>query len=305
MARIRRILCPVDFFPASLRAADYAIRFAQNYNAKLHLLHVISPVIYSASDYGLTVSHLVDDCEKQAARMMAKLEGKARGVGVTVHTDIRTRKSVRSEIESAIRRTKADVLVMGTHGRQGLEKWFLGSVAERLLRSSPIPVLTLRGTSKRRTTLPAPAKVLVTTDFSAGAARAVKLALSVAQANQARLTLLHVLEELRALTSPTYRQEATERRRDELLKLLPPDAQDSCDIEARIEAGTPYHVILRILKKDKFDFLVMNTHGKGMLDRALLGSTSERVVRAARCPVLLIPPRKKAKSRSRAQRAAA
>jgi nucleotide-binding universal stress UspA family protein len=301
MVRIQRILCPVDFFPASLRAVDYAIGLAQKYDAKLHLLHVVSPILYSTEQYAFTVSDIIDSMKKQSARKMKKLERKARAAGLTIYTDVRTGE-VKREIESAVRATKADILVMGTHGRRGMEKWFLGSVTERMLRRSPIPVLTLRGSKKARTTT---TRILVTTDFSEGTDNALNYALSIARANKARLTLLHVLEETRAVISPQYRKEITEGVRRELLQRIPADAQGSPDIDTAVEAGTPYHIILRLLKKERIDLLVMNTHGKGMLHRALLGSTSERIARAADCPVMLIPPMKKAKSNRRARRRAA
>jgi nucleotide-binding universal stress UspA family protein len=288
----------VDFFPASLRAVDYAIGLAQKYDAKLHLLHVVSPILYSTEQYAFTVSDIIDSMKKQSARKMKKLERKARAAGLTIYTDVRTGE-VKREIESAVRATRADILVMGTHGRRGMEKWFLGSVTERMLRRSPIPVLTLRGSKKARTTT---TRILVTTDFSEGTDNALNYALSIARANKARLTLLHVLEETRAVISPQYRKEITEGVRRELLQRIPADAQGSPDIDTAVEAGTPYHIIFRLLKKERIDLLVMNTHGKGMLHRALVGSTSERVVRAADCPVMLIPPMKKAKSNRRARR---
>lgn len=299
MVRIQRILCPVDFSPASLGAADYAIGLAQSYNAKLHLLHIVSPILYGAEQYASTVAEIIDSIEKQSARDMKKLEKKARAAGLTVYTDVRTG-DVQRDIESAIRAARADILVMGTHGRGGLEKWFLGSVTERMLRRSPIPVLTLSGLKKIRATPSALRRILVTTDFSEGTTNALNYALSIAQASHAGLTLLHVLEEMRALTSQEYREEVAKQVQRELLKFIPAGAQDWCDIDVRVEAGTPYHVILGSVKKQKINLLVMNTHGKGMLDRALLGSTSERVVRAAECPVLLIPPIKSAKSIRRA-----
>jgi nucleotide-binding universal stress UspA family protein len=64
-------------------------------------------------------------------------------------------------------------------------------------------------------------------------------------------------------------------------------------VNTQVEIGAPYRIILRVLEDEKIDLLVMNIHGKGMLDRALLGSTAERVVRVAPCPVMLIPPMKR------------
>jgi nucleotide-binding universal stress UspA family protein len=301
MARIQRILCPVDFFPASLQAADYAIGLARNCNAKLHLLHVICPVLYNDEDYPLRLSDLIESLEKESGWQMNKLREKARAAGVTVAAATRTG-DVKNEILSAIRKMKADVLVMGTHGRRGLEKWLLGSVAEGMLRRSPVPVLTFHGTRKPGKGVPALGRILVTTDFSEGTADALNYALPLARANRSHVILMHVLEEMRALTSEHYRDELAKRLDVHLQKLIPADARKWCDIETRIESGTAYYAILKVLKKEKIDLLVMSTHGKGMLDRAILGSTSERVVRAAKCPVLLVPPRRKTRSNRQRQK---
>jgi nucleotide-binding universal stress UspA family protein len=300
MIRIERILCPVDFFPASLRAVDYAITLANKYEANLHLLHIVSPILYGAEQYAFNVSEIIEDLEKESAQKMNKLEKIARVAGVTVDTSIRTG-DVTYGIGAAIEATKPDIVVMGTHGRRGLEKWLLGSVTERFLRSLPIPVLTVRGTKKARTLR----RILVTTDFSQGTAEALNYALSIARENQARLTLLHVLEEMRALTSAHYRLKLTERVQRQLLALLPADARKWCDIQMRIEAGTAYSEILKVVKKEKVDLIVMNTHGKSMLDRALLGSTSDRVVRAADCPVMLVPPMRIVKKNHQGRKRAA
>src|SRR5262249_37045701 len=73
---------------------------------------------------------------------------------------------------------------------------------------------------------------------------------------------------------------------------VPVEAANWCNVYTRVRTGVPYRVILSMLEDEKIDLLVMNIHGKGMLDRALLGSTAERVVRVAPCPVMLMPPLK-------------
>jgi nucleotide-binding universal stress UspA family protein len=88
--------------------------------------------------------------------------------------------------------------------------------------------------------------------------------------------------------------------------LVPPEATTWCDVKTEVETGVPYRIIVRVLEDEKIDLLVMNIHGKGMLDRALLGSTAERVVRVAPCPVMLIPPlKRKLKRRARPGRSRA
>ena len=83
---------------------------------------------------------------------------------------------------------------------------------------------------------------------------------------------------------------------DSFEDLVPAEVRNWCDVTTRVEFGMPYRLILRVLGKEKPDLLVMNIHGKGMMERALIGSTAERIVRSAKCPVLLIPPIKKTKT---------
>jgi nucleotide-binding universal stress UspA family protein len=122
----------------------------------------------------------------------------------------------------------------------------------------------------------------------------------VAQENESRVTLLHVVHDVSVDMSGKYRDSLLSGVRKQLDDLVPPEAKDWCGVVTRVETGVPYRIILRTLEDEKVDLLVMNIHGKGMLDRALLGSTAERVVRAALCPVMLIPPMKrKLKRRAR------
>src|SRR6266568_416375 len=100
--------------------------------------------------------------------------------------------------------------------------------------------------------------------------------------------------------SGKYRDSLIAGIRKQLDDVVPAEAKNWCEIVTRVETGVPYRIILKTLEDEKIDLLVMNIHGKGMLDRALLGSTAERVVRVAPCPVMLIPPMKrKIKRRAR------
>jgi nucleotide-binding universal stress UspA family protein len=116
----------------------------------------------------------------------------------------------------------------------------------------------------------------------------------IAQESQAKVTLLHVIHDLAADLGGKYSGPLLRGIETELKNLIPEDALNWCDVETRIEAGLPSEFIPKFLHSERFDLLVMNIHGKNMLDRVLLGSTAERTVRAAAeiCPVLLIPPLK-------------
>jgi nucleotide-binding universal stress UspA family protein len=299
MITVNKILCPVDFFPASDAAANYAIGLAANYDARIHLVHIITPLLPTAYEYAIDTAAIMDSLEKNAADELNKVAVRAKAAGVPVDTEVLIG-DVYDEIKSCIEVQKPELLVMGTHGRRGVERWFMGSTTEKLLRHSPVPLLTISAAGERFAASPRFRRILVTTDFSEGTADALAYAFSVAQENDSRITLLHVVHDVSADVSGKYRDSLIKGVERQLQDLVPPEAKNWCDVVTRVETGAPYRIILRTLEDEKVDLLVMNIHGKGMLDRALLGSTAERVVRAANCPVMLIPPMKrKLKRRAR------
>ena len=88
-------------------------------------------------------------------------------------------------------------------------------------------------------------------------------------------------------------QQPPEQARQELENRLPRDPRERCSVETRVETGEPYREILNVIKEIRADLLVMDIHGKSGLERGLLGSTAERVIRGATCPVMAIPPAKR------------
>jgi nucleotide-binding universal stress UspA family protein len=139
----------------------------------------------------------------------------------------------------------------------------------------------------------------VTTDFSEGTSDAIAYAFSIAGEYGSKVTLLHVLNDVEADVSGRYRDQFIRTIRHELEDLLPDKARDSRDVMTRVETGLPIRRILPILSKEKIDLIVMNIHRKTLLDRLSIGSTAEKLVRGAVCPVLVIPPMAAAKQKQR------
>jgi nucleotide-binding universal stress UspA family protein len=291
MIAINKILCPVDFFPASDAAVNYATGLARNYNARLHLLHVITPVVASAYEYTFAPTDLTKSLEKAAALEMDKLVNRVKAEGIAVDAEMPLG-DVYDEIKNAIATQKPELVVVGTHGRRGVERWFMGSTTEKLMRHSPVPLVTISAAGER-VTAPRFRRILVTTDFSDGTADALAYAFSLAQENDSWITLLHVVPDHALGTSAVSQGQLIQAAGYELRQLVPSEVRNWCDVDTRVEAGVPYRTILKTLQDEAVDLLVMNIHGKGMLDRALIGSTAERLVRAACCPVMLIPPMKR------------
>jgi nucleotide-binding universal stress UspA family protein len=139
---IKRILVPVDFSEASLESLGHAVDLAKRYDGQLLLLHVVEPVYYAVPAIEVIAE------QKQFARAeLIRLAQKLGEQGVTCHTLLRTGTPY-LEIVDAARANAADVIVMATHGRTGFSHLMMGSVAERVVRTSVCPVLTVR--SSRR-----------------------------------------------------------------------------------------------------------------------------------------------------------
>jgi nucleotide-binding universal stress UspA family protein len=296
MLEFRKILCPVDFFKASSRAFDYAVKIAVSYGAKVHVLHVVAPVIPSSYGAPFSVEDLTADLEKESKRLLQKYKDRAARANVALTTEVGFG-DIDLGILNAVEDQKADLVVMGTHGRRGFERLILGSVTERMIRQCLVPVLTIAAAKKVGSTPPKIRRILVTTDFSEGTAEAVALALSIGKRNRAKITLLHVLHDEAAEAAGRYRDSLIRGIELQLQKFIPERAHEWSEVETRIEDGSPAAVIANLVKSGSFDLLVMNIHGKSLIDRALVGSTAERTLREASgiCPVLLIPPAKRGK----------
>src|SRR5262245_7508883 len=303
MVRIHSILCPVDFFPASESAARYAVGLAKKVGARLTLLHVVEPVVTWASEFPFDTTELVKVMTARSIEELKKLAKPAKAAKVRVDVLLRTGE-VDIQIQSLIRRRSIDFVVMGTHGRRGLEKFFLGSTTERLLRKLHVPLLTIG----KSNAVPGSVRirhVLVTIDFSEGTTDAIAYACAIAQQYHAKVTLLHVLDDIDADLSGRHRDQLIRTLRRDLEELLPHEARDSRNVTVRIETGRPIRRILPMIRKEKIDLIVMNIHGKTLFDRLSLGSTAEKLVRGASAPVLVIPSMARTKRRQRGSKRAA
>ena len=149
MKVFRRILHATDFSSASRPALDKAIALAGQNRATLQIVHVMSPLVLPAGgDFAFMPAETYEAIDQQARqhtqKELAKLLARARKAGVRATAAV-LEGSPHEQVPRAARRARADLLVIGTHGRTGVSKLLRGSVAERLVRFSPCPVLTVRG----------------------------------------------------------------------------------------------------------------------------------------------------------------
>ena len=146
MNRIRRVLHASDFSTASRRAFDAALAITKSLNARLTIVSVLAPIVTVPDQYIDAV--MLDRLDKQArqwsSQQLEKLAAQAKKAGVRASVLLRDGDPA-DQIVRACRATKSDLIVVGTHGRRGWRRFFLGSVAERVVATASCPVVTVRG----------------------------------------------------------------------------------------------------------------------------------------------------------------
>jgi nucleotide-binding universal stress UspA family protein len=146
MKRIHRVLYATDFSSPSRRAFDTALTFAKSLNAKLTIVYVLTPIVTVPDQYldAMALDRLDKQARQWSAQQLKRLLMRAKKSGVRASAILRDGDAV-DQIVRACRSTASDLIVVGTHGRRGLPKFFLGSVAERVVSRAPCPVVTVRG----------------------------------------------------------------------------------------------------------------------------------------------------------------
>jgi nucleotide-binding universal stress UspA family protein len=296
MLRIKTILYPTDLSEASARAYGYAESIAGRYNARLLVIHVaLSPFLAYPDELngGATAEVLCDlrgYAESHLAKFMKDRARHAAEHGIQTESAV-VEGSITAEILQLAETKAADLIVMGTHGRQGADRQTLGSVTEKVLRKASCPVLAIRkpehsfvtpGSSTSPVVL---RKILYCTDFSKDSSRASDYAFSLAMEYEAEITLLHVLENIpRSGDAQAAMDEAKERLRT----IIPAEAASRCRSPIKVRIGRPYQEVVQLALEDKTDLIVLGVRGRNILDLALFGSTTHRVLQLGPCPVLAV-----------------
>lgn len=322
MVRFNKILVPTDFSDGSKTAYTYANELAAKFGGKIDLLHIIPTMKYlseSISKLGLPF-----DMDKD---VYPKLIDQSRGfieddLTNFIDTNYAGKSIVKIDMKpfDVITETadsgSYDIIVMGTHGASA-NQLIKGNVTEKVIRYSKVPVLCVPNnlpSDKVR-------KVLIPIDFSANSWKAMPMAASFAAAIGGELTLLHVKELYGSegeLPPHTSDRDETLMLRDQLLTKFGEyaNANDSFDFELKslgdreydvlitevqgervevkvhtvIRKGVSAHYEITDFANDNADILIMTTHGRSGLKQIFLGSTTEKVARYSKIPVITIRP---------------
>lgn len=291
MIKLNRILVPYDFSAMSEEAALLALHLAKAQEAEIHMFTV--DIVQDDLHDMLIRQHQPDT---HPAEMTARLReasqrlldevGLEPGDLQVKHTTVRDRAPAPAIVQYA-EEQDIDLIVAGTHGRRGIRRAVLGSVAAEVLRTAPCPMLTVRDGAWRATQLIR--KVLVPLDFSEPSRGAIQYAASLAALFGTRLHAIHVLddvnsEEIYGLKPSIFGiSESYKYARKKLRSLT-----TGLPVKASLHVlnGLPAGKITSFANQKDVDLIVMPTRGRTGLQRLFLGSVAERVISTAPCPVL-------------------
>lgn len=294
---IEHVLCPTDFSEFSARAFRRAVRLAKWFDARIMVLHVApldsaATMVAAASvgGGGVVPDALLREQRTEAAEELRRFVAPHLAEGVAIQTAL-VEGVPWAQIEEMAAALPADLVVMGTHGRSGWDRFVLGSNTEKVMRRVACPVLTV-GKVDAPSLGPLYHRILCAADLTAASAHTMDLALSFAQENVARITLLHVLEG-RVTPPPELHSPWQEPQRGpvdlafERLSQAAAPARGFCEVQERVEAGTAWREIVRVAEETRADLIVVGAHDAGGFGRRFLGSTANQVLRHAPCPVLI------------------
>jgi nucleotide-binding universal stress UspA family protein len=292
----KKVLVPTDFSAASIHSLPYAIGVCREMDATLSLVHVI-PTLFPADSSHIGVVVEEKRMVKEGKLFLENFREKQIPQGIAGKNIILTG-SPWHEITKLAHADKFDLIVMGTHGHTALQHLWLGSTAENVVRHAPCAVLTVR---EQQISVFMPGenpirarKILVPTDFSELSDKSVEKAVVLAQRFNAKIDLVHVLEpapypEFGYVHIPMkeggLRKEA-EAQFEKLRARIPPLAE-LVDYTPVRTGNAPYEIV-QTARQLNSDLIVIGTHGRTGIKRLALGSTAEKVVRHAHCPVLVL-----------------
>ncbi len=290
------ILVPVDGSKLAERALSLAIPLAEQHGARLVLAHVHAAVLPLTAGGGVPMRDAaLDLAERDAAR--AYLERLTARIGKLARTHVEgvfREGRVVPTLVAAAQELRASLIVMSTHGRGGFQRFWLGSVADAVMRHAHVPVLLVRGArpvAKRLQGAPPFARAVVPLDGSPRAEAALAAAQVLLHGGPARVTLVHVVHPMSAVAAANLKRD---HEREVVEEYLAPLAArtSSAALEVRHEVRVDANVARVILEAvERHDADVITIAGQGLtgVQRLLVGSVADKLIRTAAVPVLVVP----------------
>lgn len=283
-----KILLSLDGSPTSEVALGLAESLCRSQGAELLLARITDPLAAVAPGTMPSLSLRLDEHLQEAAgAYLESLRSRLEGVSVRVHNLLG---SPRETLPQVALQEKVDLIVMASHGRSGMARWLLGSVAESVLRQSPCPVLLIRPEAA-----PKEAQfkhVLVPIDGSALSQDVLqRLPRLIPRAPGAKITLLRAsglsFQDHAGVIDAFSLEQFMQHLEEEIRQL----SVEGFDMDYRVVDGEAADAILTLASELGCDLVAMSTHGRSGIKRFLLGSVTEKVARRVHCPVLAFPHR--------------
>jgi nucleotide-binding universal stress UspA family protein len=285
-----KILVPLDFSDLGSKALHSAAVMAKLFNGSITPFHSYLPLNdMDGGPYtfgmGTTVVENYEEIEDALHERLAKLASEEVDKSLLSLPRVSMGNAAQAITEEA---SEFDMIVMTTHGRTGFSRFFLGSVSEKVLRSSHIPVLIVN--EKRELT--AIDRIMLTTDFSEHSKKAFPYAKEIAQKAGAELELVNIITI--DGQNPEEEERKKQLRKQRLVVLAKEELHEVGDnVKTKVIASStaPHEAILNYNLSEPHDLIVMSTVGRTGIDYLMMGSTTANVVRHVMSPVLSINPR--------------
>ena len=283
------ILVPTDGSAGAEAAARHALNLASLFDSEVRFLSVVDKRSYSGDLAG--VDSLVADQREAlvegATNNLRPLEDLATETAVPFESSIEHGVPHESILEYADEHD-VDMVAMGTHGRTGLQRVLIGSVTERVVRTSDIPVLTTRAVPNEHSSYE---DVLIPTDGSDAASAAIDHGLTIAERYDATVHALSVVD-VSSLAGSYDVTPIIEAWKDDCERAVTEVAEAAesrdIDVSTEVKQSTPYRAIKTYVENEGVDLVAMGTHGRTGLERYLVGSVTTRTVRTSDIPVLTV-----------------
>ena len=297
--KLKKILWASDGSKESDRALRYATFLAEKSGAEILSLFVSEIHFPITSLYPISedvVMDIVEKTEKKFERRFERLSKRLKGRGINSTHKIVRESAVEGIIKTA-KSNKCDLIVMGKHGQGFIERSILGSNTAKVLSNSPLPVLSVKG--KGRESISKIENILVPVDVSDTIEPAILSSFEFAETFNASVTLLYVfwLDEKAYHIPPSLVEKFIKKSHQKLDRManLAKKKFHSTKTRAKLNTSTvvihgisPALSIRDYAKKNKFDFIIMNTHGRKGIKKLIIGSEAERLIRESPCPVLVV-----------------
>lgn len=290
--RLETIVVATDFSDNADQALRWAAHLARQQRARLVVAHASLPASPPAPEFVVLPVEYFEELHEHDRKRLEAVAAKLREGDLEVESELIVGAAAPGILEIASRR-RADLLVVGTHGRTGLKRLLLGSTAAQVVRKSPCPVVTVHPGNAGK---PRPIRtLLLPTDFSADATRAAEAATrALAADGRRRIVLVHAfslpvesthLPARVLLDAIRVANQGANARIQELASRL---RRPGAEVDTIVREGVPADVVLEVAKAIGPDLIAMGTHGCSGLKRLFLGSTTESVLPSAPCPVLTV-----------------